>query len=292
MQTYNEAIDFFHQHFGSKLIADVPTFSTNVLPTDEVTCGICGRTGPGVTDNRPNQRMQRCMPCEGFFHPGPLQLGSRDQSFGALTGESYVVIDSDGLHMFKTEAYLTNKPAYRTLSRPYIHVHKLPAGSPKVQMVIIGKLLSGEFKAPLMWFEVTKNKAETLARMVATTSVQSVIVGSKDGARIIDLDVLREASQHVAAIADLTKQQMEAWGLGKDLYGAPMDRIICADSLRQAGLPEPLLQLDYVSRYFVMGMVPQEAKGPRKPKKGKQNQSASTPIVHVNSSPTVATIPA
>ncbi|MBU2767256.1 hypothetical protein HAP94_14005 [Acidithiobacillus ferrivorans] len=63
-----------------------------------------------------------------------------------------------------------------------------------------------------------------------------------------------------------------------------MEQIICADSLSQAGLPESLLQLDFASRYFVMGMVPQDAKSARKPKKEKLNHSVS----HVTSSTTFA----
>ena len=141
MQTYNDAIDFFHQHFGRHLIADVPAFSTNVLPMDEITCGICGRTGHGVHDT-----MQRCMPCEGFFHPGPLPLTTKDQSFGAITGESHVIIDTKGLHLFKNTKYLAGKPAYRALDVPYVHVRELMAGSPPVQQVIMGRLLAGYFK--------------------------------------------------------------------------------------------------------------------------------------------------
>ena len=267
MQAYQNAMNFFHQHFGRHLLTDVPAFSTNVQPMDAVTCGICGRTGPGVHDKRPNQAMQRCMPCEGFFHPGPLPLTSKDQSFSAITGESHVIVDETGLHMFKNAKYLDGKPAYRALDVPYIHVNELLAGSPPVQQVIMSKLLNGDLQPPFLWFEVTTNKADTLARMVLTTDTGSVLVGAKDGLRILNLDTIREAVPLMNAVAGLPKQQLQDWRFGKDLHGDPLERVVAAAALRKSGLPESLLSIDYASRYFVMGMIPAEAKNSGKTRK-------------------------
>lgn len=268
MQAYNDAIDFFHQHFGRHLIADVPTFPTNVLPMDEVTCGICGRTGPGVNDKRPNQRMQRCMPCEGFFHPGPLRLTTLDQSFAAITGDkSPVIIDANGLHLFKTTKFLDDKPAYRALDVPYIHVHELLAGSPSVQQVIMSKLLAGDFKAPFLWFDVTKNKTATLERMALTTNIQTVLVGAEDGLRILNVDIIRAATPLIGALAGLSKKQFQDWRFGKDLNGEPLDRVVISAALRKSGLPEIFLDMDFASRQFVKDMVPADAKHPRKRRK-------------------------
>ena len=142
----------------------------------------------------------------------------------------------------------------------------------------MSKLLNGDLQPPFLWFEVTTNKADTLARMVLTTDAGSVLVGAKDGLRILNLDTIREAVPLMGAVAGLPKQQLQDWRFGKDLHGDPLARVVAAAALRKSGLPESLLSIDYASRYFVMGMIPAEAKYSGKTRKSGRKAVHTTAV--------------
>ena len=95
--------------------------------------------------------------------------------------------------------------------------------------------------------------------------------------RVLNLDTIHEAIPLIGSLAGLPKKQLQDWRLGKDINGEPLECVVTAATLRKSGLPEIFLNMDYASRYFVMGLVPAEAKGTGIAQKSGRNNAIPTP---------------
>lgn len=235
-----EAVQFFHDQVGHRIIASAP--QPSFARPDTHICSVCGWVGPGWFDERQNHRVFRCRACWSFYWPTPvLDGGGKDTSFAGTVkvpwmlhgGTLYAPPGKDNKRdgAFRARALDVGIDLYPKADKPSAWLAR--------------RALDPSSPYPILWAKIGMNKVTSIRGMRLSASAADLAMNEEGATTYFNAAALRQILEALDQMEEKARRQssLMAW-IERGLPAEAMQRTSLLRNIRAEGVPpESLLSI-------------------------------------------------